>query len=228
MVDPSPTQIKDAIDRLLEIRDLDSLVHRYLEGPPRRQFAGSLFDALGPNLSSDRVEDDTAWTITSDDLVAVSLLDVRFGAQAVYDLLVDGRCNEYLQDLPVQVDLWDADQATIEALEAAFEFLNGLPGVGRTKASKLLARKRPQIAPIVDSLVEGFYGSVGWRHLRPLHEVLGESDRLVAAIDALAGPPELHRPSTLRTLDIAIWMTRSWAMSARESRREILGSDARV
>ncbi len=226
--EPSQAQVREALDRLLEIEDLSRLVQRYLVGPPKQQFAGHLFDVLGQNVSAHVGEVDNSATITSDDLVAVSLLDVRFGAQAVHALLVEGACNESLQDLPVGVELWLADHETVEALEAAFEILNRLPGVGRTKASKLLARKRPQLAPIVDSLVEGFYGSTSWGHLRPLREVLGGSRRLVSSIDALAGSSGAERPSTLRTLDIAIWMTRSWATSARAARTEILGSDARI
>ncbi len=221
---PTPTQVKDALDRLLAIRDLDQLVGCYLEGPPRQQFAGRLFDALGQSSSEDFGEHKKASRITSDDLVAVSLLDVRFGAQAVHALLVDGACNEAIHALPIGVNLWRAGQAVVENLEKAFEILDGLPGVGRTKASKLLARKRPQLAPIVDSLVEGFYGSTGWGHLRPLREVLSESDQFVSRIDALVGPAGSQRPSTLRTLDIAIWMTRSRARSAKEARTRLLGS----
>jgi hypothetical protein len=224
LVTPSQFQIEVALECLLEVRGLDQLVQCYLEGPPQQRFAGCLFDTLGQTDGKTIGEDSNDSKITSDDLVAVSLLDVRFGSQAVHALLVEGACNEALRPLPSDVDLWSAAPETVEALEDVFEILDGLPGVGRTKASKLLARKRPPLAPIVDSLVEGFYGSTGWAHLWPLRDALRESDQFVSRIGALVGPIASQRPSTLRILDIAIWMTRSRARSARDARMRVLGS----
>ncbi|MFZ9675776.1 MAG: DUF6308 family protein, partial [Ilumatobacteraceae bacterium] len=156
-------------------------------------------------------------------LVAASLLDVRFGSKAVHKLLVERSCDEVIGALPHGLDLWVAEDRVISKLEEAFDALDELPGVGRTKASKLLARKRPHLAPIVDSLVEEFYGSTGWGHLWPLREVLADKS-LVNRINELVVQSAVQRPTTLRVLDIAIWMTRSRSSAASEAREKLLGS----
>ena len=216
--------VKQAIERLLAIPKLSRLVDVYLTGPPSTPFAGWLFDSLGQHEVHGAAQDDLAYEITSNDLVAVSLLDVRFGAKAVHELLVVKSCDGVLRQLPVGVDLWLVDDRVVDDLMKAFDLLCALPGVGRTKASKLLARKRPQLAPIVDSLVETFYGSAGWGHLRLLRSVLATSPDLIGRIDELAQSQVAPRPSTLRALDIAIWMTRSGARSASDAREAVLGS----
>jgi hypothetical protein len=224
-MEPTRETVKEAIERLLAIPELYKLVDLYLAGPPSTPFAGRLFDTLGEDEVGAGLHNNFAFEITSNDLVAVSLLDVRFGAKAVNELLVLKSRNAALRQLPVGVDLWTVDDRTVDDLVKCFELLRALPGVGRTKASKLLARKRPQLAPIVDSLVETFYGSTGWGHLRLLRAVLADSPGLIRGIDNLARCEDASRPSTLRTLDIAIWMTRSSARSAKDARRIVYGAE---
>jgi hypothetical protein len=224
-MEPTEETVKRAIERLLEISELYKLVDSYLAGPPSTPFAGRLFDSLGQEEVGTGLHDNFTDEITSNDLVAVSLLDVRFGAEAVHELLVVKSRNAALRQLPVGVDLWAVDDPTVDDLVKAFDRLRALPGVGRTKASKLLARKRPQLAPIVDSLVEKFYGSTDWGHLRLLRSVLAASPSLIRGIDDLVRLDDAPRPSTLRTLDIAIWMTRSGARSAKDARRDVFGTD---
>lgn len=223
-MEPTEETVKRAIERLLAIPELYKLVDSYLVGPPSTPFAGRLFDSLGHDEVGADLHDNFADEITSNDLVAVSLLDVRFGAVAVHELLVVKSRNAALRQLPIGVDLWAVDDRTVDDLVKVFELLRALPGVGRTKASKLLARKRPQLAPIVDSLVESFYDSTDWGHLRLLRSVLAASPSLIRGIDDLARLDDAPRPSTLRTLDIAIWMTRSGARSAKDARRVVFGA----
>jgi len=207
--------VLNAVEHLLEIDHLVELVHTYLEGPPATKFAGALFDELQPNET---------FKIGSSDLVAVSLLDVRFGSSAVQELLFKSAFDAQLAGLPEGTPLWLADDSVISALERAFDSLCLLSGVGRTKATKLLARKRPLLAPITDSLVEGFYNSQGWSHLRPLATALATRPDLVRILESMGVSRGATAPSALRVLDIAIWMTRSNSRSAQTARREILGS----
>lgn len=215
----STQSIEGAIDQLLGIGRLQDLVLAYLEGPPLTQFAGTLFDELEPNHP---------FKIESSDLVAVSLLDVRFGSRAVQKLLLDSALEDELRRLPDKSPLWQVDATVLAALDDALDTLCSLNGVGRTKATKLLARKRPLLAPITDSLVESFYGSKNWNHLRPLAAVLAERRDIIEAFREMVENVGKRQPSVLRVIDIAIWMTQSNAKSAKEARNRILGDSAPI
>ncbi len=217
--EPTMETISEVIQRLLGIGKLGDLVTHYLSGPPATGFAGRLFDQLGDNPRE---------AVVPDDLVAVSLLDVRFGPGAVRSLLSEEFLNDDLSSIPTAVDLWEASEDDLEKLKIAYERLCQLPGVARTKATKLLARKRPRLAPISDSLVEGFYASRGWDHLAGLAEALRRNPDLVSRIQKLDGAPIDSRVTELRLLDVAIWMTRSNATAAKKARLLFLGSPDRA
>lgn len=215
--------IAKALESLLSEKDLKALVGLYFQGRPERtgrrgsDFAGYLFDSLPENPPE---------SVVASDLIAVSLLDVSFGPSATDNLLNRGCLNPYLalNELPVGVDLW-MRRDRIAKLREAFASLDNLYKVGPTKASKLLARKRPRLAPITDTHVEHFYGCKGWDFLDPLAECLSESETLVRSIDDLCPVEKTPNssPSTLRLLDVAIWMTRSRARSAKDARKKVWG-----
>jgi len=219
------SDVQRSLECLLGVEHLDKLVNRYLEGPPKWSFAGCLFDARALLDHDPSRHASTYPQITAEDLVAVSLLDVRFGAKAVHKLMIERTCDGVISALPPDLDLWVADDGVILKLEKALDVLDELPGVGRTKASKLLARKRPRLAPIVDSLVEEFYGSTGWSHLRALRDALKDQS-LVGRINELVTQSAVHLPTTLRVLDIAIWMTRSKSTAASDAREDLLKNRA--
>jgi len=212
------------IRSLLAVPGLKTLVGVYFhglldrEGRLKTDFAGHLFDSL-PDNPPDRV--------VASDLVAVTLLDVRFGRRATDALLNRGCLDDYLalDKLPADHDLWSATEDCIGNLYSAHKVLDDLHGVGPVKASKLLARKRPRLAPITDSHVENFFGCFGWEFLIPMSLCLSASEELRDAINDLC--PDLTQlnsaPSTLRLLDVAIWMTRSRARSAADGREVALG-----
>lgn len=190
---------------------IQQLVDRYLQGPPKQTFAGRLFDDLEPNPHA---------KYSLADIAAASLLDVRFSPKAVYALITVGQCNTSLADIPFEKPLWELDDMELHALRSAYDDLKNLPNVGPTKASKLLARKRPLSAPITDSVVEKVLDTDGWAHLDATRKVLRNEPDLVDRLSFLAD----GRVTPLRVLDIAIWMLGSRSTSATNARAEILGS----
>ena len=214
---PTDQSVKAAIKALLAEKGLKDLVGLYFDGMPQTDFAGHLFDTI-PDNPPERV--------VASDLVAVSLLDVSFGPMATDALLNRAYLDSHLavEKLPINLDLWDAIDR-VNNLYAARKVLDDLHDVGPVKASKLLARKRPRLVPITDRHVEVFFGCRGWEFLTPLATCLSENSDLVGAINALSPSPSEsgHSPTTLRLLDVAIWMTRSRSASAKKARKAALG-----
>ena len=125
-------------------------------------------------------------------------------------------CEAWLSGLPRDVELVDADEATIKQLA---ELPAISEGIGLSIVSKVTHRKRPQLIPIFDrSLVDRYRrltdlrGEAAWPALvRALQADLAlEGNRrffneLRAELATeLAGPV----PSDLRMMDIAIWMAK--------------------
>lgn len=72
--------------------------------------------------------------------------------------------------------------------------INTYPGVGETKASKLLARKRPRLLPVIDSVIRrGLH--LGDQPVREMREALASPVRR-AAIESIHPP---HIPSSITT-----------------------------
>jgi hypothetical protein len=186
---------------------VELLVNKYLVGPPRETFAGTMFDSLGPSAGDE---------FTVSDVAAVSLLDVRFSPKEMFDILNDDHLRHQLKDVTPDVDLWDP-AAPLVALRSLYGALKAIPGVGRTKASKLLARKRPSLAPISDSVVDAVLDTAGWTHLETLATVLRERADLRAKLSDLAA----GQVTPLRALDIAVWMLGSRSTAARLARSQV-------
>jgi hypothetical protein len=81
-----------------------------------------------------------------------------------------------------------------------------LPGVGQTKATKLLARKRPHLAPIQDSVITKELG-VAKAYWKPLHRWLTQSGSANAQrLEHLRDQAGLgSKISLLRTFDVLAW-----------------------
>lgn len=188
------------------------LVARYYSD---ERFAGTLFDEFGEN-PADRM--------TADDLVAASLLDVRFGPEAVRALLVDGIADSLLARIPGDLPIWAADYDEVLSVNAPagrlWAHLTDIPGVGGTRASKLLARKRPALLPILDSVIRERLrlGNIdAWGALR---DVLVDEE-IRSALDGLASKLDGPAPTTLRLLDVATWMRFSESDNARSVRHDL-------
>ena len=186
------------------------------------EYAGASFTQLGP---IDPVD------ITPADLLATTLLSVRIGPGATRRLLNDGSARDTL--LRKLRDIPDGDLAS--ARSPALTAMAGLCGVVKralsaeesvrnpnawVTASKLCARKRPDLFPVRDKEVCDYLGfpslefQVDWQIFRSL---IGDPD-IIAAIDvmarataaAAAGRRLQVEQSRLRLLDAALW---TYAMS---------------
>lgn len=146
---------------------------------------------------------------TADDLLAVGFLSVVVPPLAARQLL-DARAAEFaalLRQVGADRDLADQAEAVAEDQPASqlYRAVRRLPGVGRTIGTKLLARKRPRLVPIYDSVVARISG-IGDYHWEPLRSALradGLHDRLLDLRERAGLGPHV---SALRVLDVVTWM----------------------
>lgn len=184
------------------------VLHRYY-GTGRHRganpFTGARFDTWDStgNRSSDHDR------FTADDLVAVTMLSVDVTAGAAIELLDTKAAvfSQLLEDLGPDRDLALEKEAWSDDWEGwlLWRALIALPGVGPTTASKLLARKRPRLRPIYDSVVVKVTGSDQlWEPMRSLlSEDLSLHERLTTIRDDVGLPEEV---SALRVFDVLAWM----------------------
>ena len=204
----------------IAIPDLDSWVGRqrailqlrayFRPTDPSRAFTGAHFERLGGG--GDRPA--TAHEFTAEDLVAVTMLSVDIPPAAALQILgpLRTRLSELLRTIPTDVDLVNVDPAEIDASWqpwVLFEVLGGLKGVGRTTATKLLARKCPRLIPIYDREVNRVLGLNKGAHWRPLACALRADDRALhrALVELRAESGIGEDISPLRVLDVVTWMT---------------------
>lgn len=209
VVVPTPEDVDamaTAVDRIVGTTGVELLVQDYFDAE-RCPFAAATFDELAPN---------EAGAIGVADLLAVSLLDAAFAPSAVRRL-VAGEADAAVAAIPSGVDLWEADDSALEAAQAAWELLVGLPNVGPVKAGKLLARKRPRLIPIWDDVVPRLLPAPVRGFWTTLRAVLGDRGRC-ERIEELRPTDAATTASTLRLLDVAVWMSGSESENARESR----------
>lgn len=149
--------------------------------------------------------------ISPTDLVAVSLLDVHVSGRASLDILgpLSHRLTELLTDIPTGVALEDSDESLIASgspADVLWHELQSLDRMGPTIVSKVMARKRPQLIPIFDSVLreallptEKSY----WLRMRnELHqpEIAGRLRKI--RLESGVGP----EIPLLRILDVCVWM----------------------
>lgn len=182
-----------------------SLLRRYFatDGSDPR-FAGSRFDTW--DSTGTRTADVDRFT--ADDLVAVSLLNAHVPREAAIALL-DTRADEFGallaalpdRDLVEEREPWADDWAGFRLAEA----VRALPGMGTTVTSKLLARKRPLLHPVTDTVVEE---STGATHLWPeLRSLLQDTPDLHTRLTDLRTEAKLSdQVSPLRVFVVVTWM----------------------
>src|SRR5260221_12566275 len=202
---PTDDAVRAAARRLrtgLTAAGLDRALASYFSG---RGFAGMPFSALGRNPPGE---------IVADDLLAVSLLDIPWRPQAVRLLLGRPRqqLSQMLAAIPQATDLWDAGDDTVRPIDVLWDALTAIEGIGTASATKLLARKRPRLCPISDSVVIKAVDVPGrtWDVLR----CLLQDPAARAEIEALR-PATAAQGSLLRILDVALWVSHSESAAAR-------------
>ncbi len=188
------------------VRQLQRYYRREVDGRPA--YTGALFDEWDPSATRAA----SANTFTSDDVVAVSMLSVDLPAAASYELLVRQRARfeSLLADVGPDRDLVEVTSPIDDDWPAwrLSSALRELAGLGPTTTSKLLARKRPRLVPIFDSVINLHLLGGSGVHWVPLRDAL-QSDgaalhqRLIGIRDAakLGG-----HVSALRVLDVVAWM----------------------
>lgn len=193
----------------------------------RPRFTGSKFETF-----ADGGDQHEPHRITAEDLIAVSMLSVHVPAPAALGIIenLGDQIESLLKKLPADVCFEDLSGDTFNALlgdgspsEKIWDLLRQRDDrwkVGQTTASKILARKRPHLIPIYDSVVGQAAGlkdsSEQWNvWFKAFSGAEAETclDRL-RSIRQDARQPQL---SLLRVLDIILWMEHRDPTSKAES-----------
>lgn len=187
-----------------------------------QEYTGAYFDTFGTNAP---------YQYTADDLIAVACLSKHVPARAALGILGEHsvdigtllggiRPDLSLEDIPLdEHDEYFGEGSRSLDLWRLLTRHNSTPwGVGATTASKLMARKRPALIPIYDSVVArvtGFKNSDGtWR---AWHEAFATESGLVERLGSLRSAVGLQEFSLLRILDVVLWMHGSQGTVGPES-----------
>jgi hypothetical protein len=165
-------------------------------------YTGSRFELLSGGGDRPEVAD----KFVADDLIAVSLLSVNVPARAALYLLDDstGSLRTALRAIPTDIELVDAEDDHLAAADRLWYEIRSLHDVGRTTTSKLVARKRPRLVPVQDTVTMAALGEPT-KFTEPLREKLraGLHTELIALRQESAIPSEV---TALRVLDVLLWM----------------------
>jgi len=128
---------------------------------PTGRFTGAHFERLGGGGDRPEVADE----FTAEDLVAVPMLSIPVVGDTALEILMHRRnqLHELLRQIPTDLTLAAVDPEVIGPSRPAWQtflLLRSIRDVGPTTASKLLARKRPHLLSVYDSVVdENSWGS---------------------------------------------------------------------
>lgn len=222
-----PLNFIASIDEATAVDSINKYFEVLANGRPR--YAGSRFETFAG--AGDTHEPDR---ITAEDLLAVSLLSVHVPGQATLGILGSSamELEEQLKLIPVYLrfeEISDLEFGEYLGKDSPAEKLWKILRqegdrwhVGQTTASKILARKRPHLIPIYDSVIAGKTGLTGsgsqwskWHNA--FHGPHGQGPELVAKLRRfrdLVGQPHL---SLLRVLDIVLWMASPLSENVLES-----------
>ncbi|GAA4105995.1 DUF6308 family protein [Enteractinococcus coprophilus] len=179
-------------------------------------FHGSYFDDLDRNLLNDDEN-----LITGSDLYALTMLEVEIERKAGVDLLIykAEEITQLLSCIP-NTPLAELSRAEFEthvsnsspAAELWRTFYS-IPSIGSTRASKLLARKRPHLIPIHDRFIKevtGVSARNDWEQWWvALTDETQELQQRAEVLRASINRPDL---STLRVLDVMFWYSRKYGI----------------
>lgn len=185
----------------------------FCEARPRHPlFSGCQWDAWDP--SGTRASSQN--TFTSDDLTSLSLLGVNLPGDAAVQILVKqkDRFDQLLSAIGDDLDLVDVDDVSESGKKygpvwALWHELRKLHNVGATKTAKLIARKRPRLVPVYDSVLRETVFPSG-KQWQPLHAALRQETphrRLHDRLEDLRQDAGLgSEVSPLRVFDVLAWL----------------------
>jgi len=172
-------------------------------------YSGAMFETFAGGGDAPGV----ANAFTAADLVAVSLLSVDVPGPAALRIL-DTRAedlNGLLARIPNDCELRHASDAEIgpgSAADALWPALRNA-GVGPVTTSKLLARKRPALLPVIDTVVKKVLGHPAkanfWLTLR--EQLNADDGRLYKhLVDVRQEAGIGDHVSVIRCFDVVVWM----------------------
>ncbi|UYB35776.1 DUF6308 family protein [Arthrobacter koreensis] len=179
---------------------------------------GARYDDWGGGGDSPETRD----SITGDDVIAALFLSIPFPGRAAIGILETHaeKVTQLLRGIPSDVELSDLNGDQFESVlgpDSAswhlWDLLRGKPdrkwGVGPTTASKLMARKRPHLIPIWDSVIKSQTGlNSSLTQWREWHTALtADGGKLASRLNEIQEHAQLSAPiSRLRVMDVVLWM----------------------
>jgi hypothetical protein len=178
-------------------------VARYFLGP--KPHTGRRFERFAGG--GDRHE--VANRFTAADVVAVSMLGARMHGVSAIEIL-ETRAEDFggwLALVPVGVDLWEAEHNVIgrgSPADTLWRELLKVHQVSEATASKLIARKRPRLIPVYDSVVAAAIGPpYGW--WAAFHRALQDPALRNRLTEIRTESNVGDDISLLRIMEVAIW-----------------------
>ena len=150
--------------------------------------------------------------VCADDLIAVTMLSVEIRPTAALAFLEkrSAEITEHLQQIPTDLQLVDAPApffASDSPAHRLWRLFHSEPGIGWVTAGKLLARKRPHLIPVYDSVVRTATGGSD-TYWQPLARALAADGRWLQGhlghLRSMSGIGE--DISTIRVFDVIVWM----------------------
>lgn len=205
--------IRTAIESIPDTQGTEYL-REYFVSP---QFTGAHFNSLAVDAKSPD-------TFTAGDLYAVSTLSVTVPVQVGIALLENqpSEFDELLQQIPqeklqsLSPDEFKKHLGAESPAQQLWDLLRRNAagdkrwGIGPTTASKMLARKRPHLIPIEDSVVDRAIERGRRSSWELWWEALREDDYLENRAESLREQIDRPELSTLRILDVLLWMSARW------------------
>jgi len=159
--------------------------------------------------------------ITGSDLFAVVMLETPIDAQAGLGILVTeaAEITQLLRSIPseplhtLSPEEFDEHLGPDSAAAHLWSILVRQEGIGEIEASKILARKRPHLLPLYDSVVKRVInqqpGDNAWQLW---WEALTVDDYLESRAETLRRAIDRPELSTLRLLDVLLWYSGEYGL----------------
>jgi hypothetical protein len=177
-------------------------------------YTGAAFDTYSTNDPG---------AITSDDLIALTMLSIHIRQQSTSSLRpssilaldsVSDRITEALRQVPADRELHTLTESEFQRWlgpgspgDQLYWLLRKQASIPRVAVYKLLARKRPSLMPIRDTVVERALGHKADPWWRPWWETLAGDPEVVSHLGDIRRRSGAVHLSLLRVADIMLWMT---------------------